>query len=59
MGCRKQGDTQGFDFVLHLLKAKTGRNKKSKPEKVDFHMIAAIVTVAAIFASDPISDLVF
>ena len=46
----------GFDSVFDIGNAQAGRNNKPKTDKVDFHMIAAIVTVAAMFASDPISD---
>ena len=48
-GCHEQGDTQGFDSFFHIVKVQTGRNKP-KPEKIDFHIIAAVVIVAAIVA---------
>ena len=41
-GCRKQEDTQGFDFVFHLVKAQTERNKTWKPEKVDLWSLPSL-----------------
>ena len=56
MGMSRARDSQGFDSVFHIGNAQAERNNKPKTDEVDFHMIAAIVTVAAIFASDPFSD---